>query len=67
MKKHFLARDQKFAKGKIKKSIENNLNTQTWVNRSTCLKTALRNHVSSYNQDELLKDDGRDDRIREFK
>ena len=58
MKKHFLAPDQKCAKRKIKRSIENNLNTQTWVNRSTYLKTMPRNQVSACNPDELLKDDG---------
>ena len=57
MKKHFLVSDRKFVKRKRKRSIENNLNTQTQVNRSTYLKTALRNQVFSYNQDELLKDD----------
>ena len=33
-------KSQKCAKRKIKRSIENNLNTKTWVNRSTYLKTA---------------------------
>ena len=55
MKKHFLAPDQKCAKRKIKRSIENNLNTQTWVNRSTYLKTVLRNQVFSNDRDELLQ------------
>ena len=55
MKKHFLAPDQKCAKSKIKRSIENNLNTQTRVNRSTYLKTVLRNQVFSNNRDELLQ------------
>ena len=32
MKKYFLVPDQKCAKRKIKRSIENNLNTQTRVN-----------------------------------
>ena len=58
MKKYFLAADQKCTKRKIKRSIENNLNAQTRVNRSTYLKRVLRNQVYSYNQDELLKDDG---------
>ena len=57
MKKYFLAPDQKCAKRKIKRSIENNLNTETRVNRSTYLKRALRNQAYSYNRDELLKDD----------
>ena len=57
MKKHFLVSDQKFVKRKRKRSIENNLNTQTQVHRSTYIKKALRNQVFSYNQDELLKDD----------
>ena len=43
---------------KKKRSIENNLNTQTRVNRSTYLKTELRNQLFSYNRGELLKDDG---------
>ena len=47
-------------------SIENNLNTQTRVNKSTYLKTALRNQVFSYDQDELLTDDGRLNKIREL-
>ena len=55
MKKHFLAPDQKYAKLKIKRSIENNLNTQTRVNKSTYLKTVLRNQVFSNNRDELLQ------------
>ena len=55
MKKHFLAPDQKCAKRKIKRSIENNLNTQTRVNRSTYLKTVLRNQVFSNDRDELLQ------------
>ena len=66
MKKHFLAQDQKCAKRKIKRSIENNLNTQTRVNKSIYLKTALRNQVFSYNRDDLLKDDGRFDMIQEL-
>ena len=45
MKKHFLAPDQKHTKRKIKRSIENCLNKQTQVNKSTYLKTALRNKV----------------------
>ena len=56
MKKYFLAPDQKCSKRKIKRSIENNLNTETLVNRSTYLKRALRNLAYSYNRDELLKD-----------
>ena len=52
---HFLVPDQKCAKRKIKRSIENNLNTQTRVNRSTYLKTVLRNQVFSNDQDELLQ------------
>ena len=56
MKKHFLAADQNRTKTKIKRHIKNNLNTQTWVNRSTYLKTALRKQLFSYNQDELLKE-----------
>ena len=55
MKKHFLAPDQKYAKRKIKRSAENNLNTQTRVNRSTYLKTVLRNQVFSNDRDELLQ------------
>ena len=55
MKKHFLAPDEKCAKRKIKRSIENNLNTQAQVNRLTYLKTVLRNQVSSDDQDELLQ------------
>ena len=55
MKKHFLAPDQKCTKSKIKRSIENNLNTQTRVNRSTYLKTVLRNQVFSNNRGELLQ------------
>ena len=55
MKKHFLAPDQKCAKSKIKRSIENNLNTQTRVNRSIYLKTVLRNQVFSNNRGELLQ------------
>ena len=66
MKKHFLAPDQKCAKRKIKRSIENNMNKQTWINRSTFLKAALRNQVFSYYQDELLKDDSRLERIQEL-
>ena len=66
MKKHFLMPDQKCAKRKIKRSIENNLNTQTRVNRSTYLKTALGNQVFSYDRDELLTDDGRLNRIQNF-
>ena len=59
--------DQKCAKSKIKRSIENNLNTQTWVNRSTYLKTVLRNQVFTNNRGELLTtDDGRLNRIREL-
>ena len=58
MKKYFLAPDQKCSKRKIKRSIENSLNTQNWVNGLTYLKRALRNQVYSYNRDELLKDDG---------
>ena len=54
MKKHFLAPDQKCAKRKIR-SIESNLNTQTRVNRSTYLKTVLRNQVFSNNRGELLQ------------
>ena len=38
MKKYFLAPDQKCAKRKIKRFIENNLNIQTQVNRSKYLK-----------------------------
>ena len=66
MKKHFLVSDQKFVKRKRKRSIENNLNTQTQVHRSTYIKTALRNQVFSYNQDELLKDDDWLNRIWEL-
>ena len=55
MKKHFLVPDEKCAKRKIKRSIENNLNTQARVNRLTYLKTVLRNQVSSDDQDELLQ------------
>ena len=55
MKKHFLAPDQKCTKRKRKRSIENNLNTQTRVNRSTYLKTVLRNQVFSNDRDELLQ------------
>ena len=55
MKKYFLAPDQKCVKSKIKRSIENNLNTQTWVNRSTYLKTVLRNQIFSNNRGELLQ------------
>ena len=55
MKKDFLAPNQKCAKRKIKRSIENNLNTQTRVNRSTYLKTVLRNQVFSNDRDELLQ------------
>ena len=58
MKKHYLAPDQKCAKRKIKRSVENNLNQQARVNRSTCQKTALGNQVFSYDRDELLKNDG---------
>ena len=53
--KDFLAPNQKCAKRKIKRSIENNLNTQTRVNRSTYLKSMLRNQLFSNNQDELLR------------
>ena len=49
-----------------KKSIENNLNTQAWVNWLTNLKTVLRNQVFNYNGDELLKDDNQIDTIREL-
>ena len=55
MKKHFLVPDQKCAKRKIKRSIENSLNTQTRVNRSTYLKIVQRNQVFSNNRDELLQ------------
>ena len=55
MKKHFLAPDEKCAKRKIKRSIENNLNTQARVNRLTYLQTVLRNQVFSNDQDELLQ------------
>ena len=55
MKKHFLAPDQKCAKRKIKRSIENKMNTQTRVNKSTYLKTGLRNQVFSNDRDELLQ------------
>ena len=53
MKKH-LAPNQKCAG---RKYIKNNLNTQSWVNSSTYLKTALSNKVFSYNRDKLLKDE----------
>ena len=56
--KYFLVPDQKCAKRKIKRSVENNLNTQTWVNKSTYLKRALRNQVYSYDRDKLLKENG---------
>ena len=51
---------------KKKKSIENNLNTQAWVNWLTYLKAVLRNQVFNYNGDELLKDDNQIDTIREL-
>ena len=51
---------------KKKKSIENNLNAQAWVNWLTYLKTVLRNQVFNYNGDELLKDDNQIDTIREL-
>ena len=54
------------SKEKEKDLFENNLNTQTGVNRSTFLKAALRNQVLSYYRDELLKDDFRLNRIREL-
>ena len=53
-------------KKKIKRSIENNLNTHAQVNWSTCLETALKNQVFNYNQDELLKDDGELARVRKL-
>ena len=55
MKKYFLAPDQKCPKRKIKRSIGNNLTTQTRVNRSTYLNRALRNQVYSYNEMSYLK------------
>ena len=55
MKKHFLAPDQKCTKRKMKRSIEYSLNTQTRVNRSTYLKTVMRNQVFSNDRDELLQ------------
>ena len=57
---------KKYAKRKRKRSIENNLNAQTRINRSTYLKRVLRNQVYSYNRDELLKDNGWLNRIREL-
>ena len=58
IEKYFLVPDQKCAKRKIKRSVENNLNTPTWVNKSTYLKRALRNQVYSYDRDKLLKENG---------
>ena len=53
-------------KNKKHKDLENDLNTQASANRSTYLKTVLRDQVFNYNRDKILKNDGQLHRIQEL-
>ena len=53
----YLARSEMRQKKK-KRYIENNMNTQARVNRSTYQKTADSYQVFNYHRDELLNDNG---------